>query len=231
MNVVVTNNDGQSGALTNGYSYTSSSGGGPIRFVQVKAATPQTASASVAVTFTTAQTAGNLNIVAVGWNDTTSTVSGISDSRGNSYALALGPTSGTGLRQSIYYAKNIVGGSNTVTVTFNQAAAFVDVRVLEYSGLDTVSPLDKTAGAAGSGTSASSGAATTTSANELIFGAGMTTTHFTGAGSGFISRIITVPDADIAEDQTVSSTGSYSATAPATSSKWVMQIATFKAKP
>ncbi|MGC2181709.1 MAG: IPT/TIG domain-containing protein [Terriglobales bacterium] len=133
------------------------------------------------------------------------------------------------MRQSIYYAKNIVGGSNTVTVTFNQAAAFVDVRVLEYSGLDTVSPLDKTAGAAGSGTSASSGAATTTSANELIFGAGMTTTHFTGAGSGFISRIITVPDADIAEDQTVSSTGSYSATAPATSSKWVMQIASFRA--
>lgn len=37
------------------------------------------------------------------------------------------------LRQSIYYAKNIAGGSNTVTVTFNQAA-FVDVRALEYSG-------------------------------------------------------------------------------------------------
>ncbi len=56
------------------------------------------------------------------------------------------------MRQSIYYAKNIAGGSNTVTVTFNQAATFVDVRVLEYSGLDTASPLDVTAGAAGTGT-------------------------------------------------------------------------------
>jgi len=110
---------------------------------------------------------------------------------------------GTGLRQSIYYAKSIAAGSNTVTVTFSQAAAFVDIRVLEYSGLDTVNPLDKTAGAVGSGTTASSGAATTTAANELIFGAGMTLAKFTAAGSGLVSRIITSPDADIAEDRTV----------------------------
>ena len=44
-------------------------------FVQVKSATPQTASGSVAVTYTLAQTAGNLNVVVVGWNDTVSTVS------------------------------------------------------------------------------------------------------------------------------------------------------------
>ena len=229
VNVVVTNTDAQSGTLTNGYTYTTSTGGGPITFKQVKSATPQTASASVAVTYPLAQTAGNLNVVAVGWNDTAATVNTISDTRGNTYTLAVGPTSGTGLRQSIYYAKNIAAGSNTVTVTFNQAAAFVDVRALEYSGLDTTNPFDKAAGAAGSGTAASSGAVTTTSASELIFGAGMTTTHFTGAGTGFTSRIITTPDADIAEDQAVSSTGTYTATAPTTSSNWVMQVATFRA--
>ena len=167
----------------------------------------------------------------MGWNDATSTVSTISDTRGNTYTLAVGPTTGTGLRQSIYYAKNIAAGSNTVTVTFNQAAAFVDVRALEYSGLDAANPLDVAAGAAGTGTLANSGAVTTTSASELIFGAGMTSTHFTGPGSGFISRIITNPDADIAEDQVVNSTGSYSASAPATSSRWVMQVATFRAAP
>ena len=43
--------------------------------------------------------------------------------------------------------------------------------------------------------------------NVLIFGAGMTTTHITGAGSGFTSWIITSPDADIAEDKDVTSTG------------------------
>ncbi len=120
-----------------------------ISFVQVAAATPQTAMTSVAVTYPAAQTAGNTNIVAVGWKNTTSTVSAVTDSRGNSYVLAVGPTSGTGLRQSIYYAKNIAAGSNSVTVTFNTAAPFADVRVLEYHGLDTTTPLDKTAGAAG----------------------------------------------------------------------------------
>jgi hypothetical protein len=198
-------------------------------FVQVKSATPQTASGSVAVTYPVAQTAGNLNVVVVGWNDTTSTVSMVSDSLGNNYALAIGPTTGTGLRQSIYYAAGIKAGGNTVTVRFNQAAVYVDIRALEYSGLDPANPLDVKAGAAGSGTTASSGSATTTSANDLIFGAGMTIARFTAAGAGFVSRIITSPDADIAEDKSVSTTGSYSATAPNSSGSWVMQMVAFRA--
>jgi hypothetical protein len=231
VNVVVTNTDGKSGTLTNGYTYTTGGGGGPIAFVQVNAATPQANSASVPITFSLAQTAGNLNVVAVGWNDTTSTVTSVSDSRGNVYVQAGTLVTGTGLRQALYYAKNVVGGTNTVTVAFNQAAAFVDVRILEYSGLDPTSPLDVTAGAAGSGTTANSGAATTTSANELVFGAGVTQSSFTAAGTGFTLRTITNPDGDIAEDQGVTATGSYSATGAISSAKpWVMQMATFKGK-
>jgi len=232
VNVVVTNTDAQTGTLTNGYTYTTTGGGGTIAFVQVNAVTPQTASASVQVPYPLAQTAGNLNIVAVGWNDTTSTVSSVSDSRGNTYTQAGTTISGTGMRQAIYYAKNVTAGSNSVTVVFNQAAAYVDVRILEYSGLDTTSPLDVTAGAAGNSASPSSGAATTTSSNELIFGAGMTASAYSAAGAGFTSRIITSPDKDIAEDQLGSSAGSYSASAPlSSSSAWVMQMATFKATP
>jgi hypothetical protein len=153
----------------------------------------------------------------------------VSDSLGNNYVLAIGPTTGTGLRQSIYYAAGIKAGSNTVTVRFNQAAKYVDIRALEYSGLDPANPVDVKAGAAGSGKAASSGAATTTSANDLIVGAAMTVAHFTGAGTGFVSRIITSPDADIAEDKTVSTTGSYSATAANDSGSWVMQMVAFRA--
>jgi hypothetical protein len=231
VSVVVTNTDAQSGTLTNGYTYTTTGGGGTIAFVQVDAITPQTPSGSVILSYPLAQTAGNLNIVAVGWNDTTSTVSSVSDSRGNVYTQAGTMTTGTALRQAIYYAKNIAAGSNTVTVVFNQAAVYVDVRILEYSGLDTTSPLDVTAGAAGSSASANSGVAATTSSNELIFGAGMTASRYSAAGTGFTSRIITSADGDIAEDQVVTSAGSYSASAPLTSSNWVMQMATFKAQP
>jgi IPT/TIG domain-containing protein len=225
--VVVKNTDNQAGTLSGGYTYTSSGGGGGISFVQVKSAVANSGG-SIAVTYPGAQTAGNLNVVAVMWGDSTSTVSSVTDSKGNSYTLAVGPTRITGVTQSIYYAKNIVGGSNTVTVTFNQTAAFPNVNVLEYSGLSTTNPLDVFSSASGSGTTANSGAATTTSANELIFGAGSTSNAFTAAGSGFSNRIIN-SFGDISEDQIVSNTGSYNATATLTSGTWVMQMVAFRA--
>jgi hypothetical protein len=222
--VTVTNPDTQSGSLTNGYTYTSSGGG--ISFVQVSSGV-QSSNSLVSVTYGNAQTAGDLNIVVVGWGDNTSTISSVTDSLGNSYSRGVGPTSTSGLQQSIYYAKNIAGGNNTVTVTFNQAAAYPDVRILEYSGLSTSSPLDVTAAAVGSGSSASSGSATTTSGNELIFGAGTSDNFFSGAGSGFTKRIINLYG-NIAEDKVVSSIGGYAATAINSSGGWVMQMATFK---
>ncbi len=216
---------GQSGSLTNGFTY---SGTVAIGFAQVASATPQSPTATVNATYPGTQTAGDLNVVAVGWNDTTSTVQSVKDSAGNSYSLAIGPTSGTALRQSIYYAPNIVGGSNTVTVTFSQAAVYPDVRILEYRGVNAV---DVTAGASGSSTAANSGSATTTSANELIFGANMVETENAAVGSGFTARIITSPDGDLAEDKVVTTTGSNSATATLTSSgPWVMQMVTFFAR-
>ena len=65
--VTVTNPGGQNGSLTNGYTYTSTSGG--ISFVQVSSgpSTIQPANSSVSVTYGQAQTAGDLNIVVVGW--------------------------------------------------------------------------------------------------------------------------------------------------------------------
>jgi hypothetical protein len=153
-----------------------------ISFAQKNSATPQSASATVSVSYPAAQTLGDLNVVVVGWNDTAATVQSVKDSAGNVYSLAIGPTSGTALRQSIYYAANIAGvSSNTVTVTFSKAAAYPDVRILEYRG---VTALDVTVGASGNSTSPNSGAATTRNANELIFGANTVATGTKAAGSG-----------------------------------------------
>jgi hypothetical protein len=113
-------------------------------------------------------------------------------------------------------------------VSFDKAVAFADIRILEYSGLDQASPLDVGRSAAGSSATADSGAVTTNVAPELVVGAGITVGCFTGAGSGFTARIITNPDCDIVEDRIVTTTGSYSATAPVNNT-WVMQVATFKA--
>ncbi len=208
----------------------------PITFVQVNSATPQSPQTTVTVPFTAAQTAGNLNVVVVGWNDSTAAVSTIMDTKGNVYTPAVGPTVQTGVAtQSIYFAKNIAAATangNSVTVTFTTGANFPDIRIAEYSGLDTASPLDVSLGAQGNSATTSSGAVTTTNANDLLIGANLIQTGTTGAGSGFTSRIITPQDADILEDRIVTATGSYTATAPISpSAQWIMQIVAFKRHP
>ena len=204
-----------------------------INYVQGNYATPQTSQTTVNVTFTAAQVAGDLNVVVVGWNDSTATVSALTDSEGNVYARAVGPTVQSGLAsQSIYYAKNIASatpGANTVSVTFSTAAVSPDIRILEYSGADPNTPVDVTAANTGSSSTSSSGAATTTNANDLIFGANLVQTTTTGPGSGFTQRLLTSPDGDIAEDQAVVVTDGYSATAPLSSSgPWIMQMVAFR---
>jgi hypothetical protein len=203
--------------------------GGSVRFVQVAAATPQGAVSTVRVRFRNPQGAGDLNLVAVGWNDTTAPPVSVSDTLGNSYAQ-VGTTHGQGLSQTIYLAPNIHGGANSVTVTFGSAVSYPDVRVLEYGGLATSQPLDAIQGATGSGARASSQNLTTTSANDLIVGLGMTAGAFSGAGGGFRARVVTAPDGDIAEDRTGATAGAYAATAPlAGSAAWLMQAVALRA--
>jgi chitodextrinase len=204
-----------------------------IAFVQVNSATPQSPSTTVTVRYASAQTAGDLNVVVVGWNDATAQVQSVVDSLGNSYQRAVGPTVRAGAAtQSIYYAADIAAAAantNTVTVTFAPAAVYPDVRIAEYRGIATVSPVDVTAAAQGSSTSSSSGAVTTTNANDLLVGANTVQTNTTGAGTSFTSRVITNPDGDILEDLIVTSTGTYSATSPVSSGWWIMQMVAFRA--
>ena len=204
-----------------------------VGFVQVNYATPQSPQTKVTVAYTQAQTAGNLNVVVVGWNDSTAQISSVTDSKNNTYVLAVGPTvqSGTAT-QAIYYAKNIAAAaanSNTVTVTFNTGAASPDVRIAEYSGIDPTTPVDVVAAAQGNGTSSNSGSVNTGNANDLLVGANLVQQTTTGPGSGYTSRVITSPDGDILEDQIVNTAGSHSATAAVTGGSWIMQMVAFRA--
>jgi chitodextrinase len=201
-------------------------------FVQQKYATPQSAQSSVAALYSGAQTAGNTNILAIGWNDITSSIASVTDSSGNVYQAAIGIYRGNGLSQAIYYASNIkaaTAGSNQVTVTFNQAAAYIDLRITEYSGLSQQNPFDAGASATGNSSTANSGSLVATTPSDLLFAAGITSTVFTGSGTGFTTRIITSPDGDLVEDSIAISAGSYYATASLSSGKWILQLAAFKA--
>src|SRR5205814_1467359 len=203
-------------------------------FVQVNSTVPQSSAVtSASVTFKAVQTAGSLNIVAVGWNDTQAAVASVSDTAGNVYTRAVGPTLGSGLAQSLYYAKNIVAsaaGANRVTVAFSPAARYPDVRIVEYSGIDSTTPVDTSAGAVGNSATSNSGPAVTTNATDLLVGANLVATSTNNPGSGFTSRVITKPDGDIVEDRLATVAGTYTATAPLKSAgAWVMQLLAFRA--
>jgi Pectate lyase superfamily protein/Carbohydrate binding module (family 6) len=206
----------------------------PVKYIQSAYATPQTQQQTVPVSYLAAQTAGNLNVVIVGWNDTASVVSSVKDSKGNVYQLAVGPTLLAGyLSQSIYYCPNILAataGANAVTVAFNRPANYADIRILEYSGISQATPVDGFAAAVGNSTTSSSGVLATTSATDLLIGANMVLTGTLGAGTGFAQRLLT-SDGDIVEDSVVTSVGSYSASAALSppSAGWDMQIVAFRA--
>jgi hypothetical protein len=203
------------------------------KYVQGNYAVPQSAQAAVTVPYTAAQTQGDLNVVIVGWNDSSAAISSVTDSQGNQYYLALSPTVLTGaLSQSIYYAPNIsapAGSADAVTVRFTTAAISPDIRILEYSGIDSVSPLDVSVGAAGTGVTSSSGVATTTNPTDLLVGANTVKTGTAGASSGFTQRLLTQPDSDIAEDRLVKVAGTYGTAEPLTSAAgWVAQMVAFR---
>ena len=200
-----------------------------ISYVQGNYSDPQSSQTTVTVPFTAAQTAADLNIVVVSWKDSTATIRQITDSKGNTYTRAVGPTVVSGIAsQSIYYAKNIASaaaGTNSITVTFSAAAKNPDVRIVEYSGADTSSPIDVTAASSGTGRTASSGSATTTNATDLIIGANVALAITSGPGTGFTKRLLSSPQGNIVEDQSVTVTGAYSASAPLLpSGRWIMQM-------
>src|SRR5262249_13979323 len=127
------------------------------KFLQQSYAVPQSPQAQVSVAYPNAQTAGDANVLATGWNDPTASITNVSDSAGNNYQVAVPTFRGNGLSQAIYFAGNIHAGTNTATVKFDQPAAYVDLRVTEYSGLRPTNAFDQGASATGTGTSADSG--------------------------------------------------------------------------
>ena len=233
--LTLTANNGMGSPTSQTFTLTVASGstsGSSIAFVQVSSAVPQQG-AQVTATFAKAQTAGDLNVVAVGWNDATAQVTSVTDSMGNPYTLAVGPTVQTGTAtQAIYYAKNIFAASangNTITVAFNTVAKYPDLRVAEYSGIDPTNPVDVVSAAQGTGTLSSSGSMTTTNANDLLVGADLVQDQTFGGGAGYTSRVLTSPDGDILEDEIVTMSGSYSATAQSNGNAWIMQMVAFRA--
>jgi hypothetical protein len=206
----------------------------PITFVQ-QASKEASTTSTLKLAYPNPQAQGDLNVVIIGWHGVASYVNSVTDALGNTYRLAIA-TQGTNLSQSIYYAKNIKAGNNTVTAAFNGSVVTPSIVVLEYSGADASNPLDVTNGqAGGSVVTADSGFGASIAANDLVVGAGTTNVKFTGANSYSIARVISNPHGWlIAEDRVASTLSPYHETANLSTSSgsyYVMQLASFRSAP
>lgn len=111
-----------------------------VRVTTAKIEPATTAQSSIA-TASFVATTGNLIVVVVRCG-TNGLVSSVTDTAGNTYVEAISST-GQDPKIFIYYAKNITGhATNVVTVNFSPSAEFSWACAVQYSGLDTVSPVD-----------------------------------------------------------------------------------------
>jgi Domain of unknown function (DUF1929)/Bacterial Ig domain/Glyoxal oxidase N-terminus len=202
--------------------------------VQGNYVTPQTPQTTVTVSYPAMQNGGNLNVIIVGWSNTSATISSVTDTQGNLYQPVAPPLILNGaLSQRIYYAVNILAAgttNNSVKVTFTSPAASPDIRVLEYNGIDATNPIDVAVGATGSGASSSIAPVATSNSADLLVAANTVQGLTSGPDPNFTQRILTSPDGNIVEDRVVTTAGSYSCSDPLNpKGGWVMQMVAFRA--
>jgi hypothetical protein len=188
---------------------------------------------SVSATFASSNTRGNLIVAFVRMSTTAQTVA-VKDSAGNVYTDAVSQAQTTdGHQAHVFYAKNVVGGANTVTATFSATNNYPWLAIYEFKGLSMTAPLDQTAHAQGNSGIASSGmTGMTTGANELVFAAVSMPSSYTGtatAGTGYTLLQQGSPSRAANEGVMVGSTGSFASmfglSAP---TNWTAVVVTFK---
>jgi len=208
----------------------------PIAFVNSGGATNAGGSTTI-VSPVLACSAGNTIIVGVSSYTFGGkrTVSGITDSAGNSYSRCGSAEGGDANHgQEVWVASNISAhAANAITVTFSASATYRVVAVTQYSGLAALNVFD--AAGAGQlspvGTSFVTNAATTTQADELCVGFYInwdSAPASLSASAPNTIRYAAAGDAAIV-DRIVSATGSYSVTLNSpTNSQYYHQLRTFK---
>ena len=178
---------------------------------------------------------GDLILAFSKW-DNLVTVTGITDNAGNTYTpIGTFTNVGTNDRIEAWYTLNPTGAPTSVTVTYSGKTASTSLLdIVEFSGLATSAPVDQTAVNTGTGTALSTGATpTTTDSNDTIVGLfatiGSSSPGYPYAlGSGY--SLIVTDTTSFIEYMSVTSTGSYTATATATNGSvtWGGRVIAFK---
>jgi len=189
---------------------------------------------SSSLAFTSNNTPGNWIAVAIRSAPFVQTLT-VTDTRGNTYrkAIQLNETV-DGMAVGIFYAENIAGGPNTVTVSNPSATATLRFAILEYSGVARANSLDAMAAAQGTSSTPGSGTLTPTSSGHLVIGVFSTANERTfTAGSGYLleERVPAAPNTKlVVEDRMQTTAGPLSAGASLNAADtWGAVAAAFRA--
>ncbi len=227
-------------------------GSAPV-LVQTARASSSSGTSSVTASFPSANLAGDTVLVFLRFGGTT--VSSVTDNQSggtNTYASVVGPTQWgvapdpTDRWAQVFLAKNIIGGTPLdITVSFAGASTRdVYAVAVEYSGVDPANPVN--AVAVGTGSVGANGApktpnltttvgntklvATSWDSNESYTATGNGTGYTTNTAAGVSSLSGGAGWANLTEDTTASSAGSWNATAssaPAVAD-WAIQVVALK---
>lgn len=180
--------------------------------------------------YTTSNALGNLLYAYVMIEDTTSTITSVSDTANGAWT-AIGSIKRHDNGQfslQLFYRKNCAAGANTVTVVLSAGSSTIGIT--ELSGYDTAAPLGQHIETQGIADSVDSGnMPSTTTANELIVAAVVSNRVLT-VGSGFTLRVFEDFNAQsLTEEKVAVSIGAYNATAAMNvSGSFIVCVATFK---
>jgi hypothetical protein len=189
---------------------------------------------SSSLAFTSNNVAGNWIAVAIRAWQAGPTLT-VTDIRSNTYRSAIRFNETVdGMTLAVFYAENIAGGPNTVTVSGVQSGGTLRFAILEYAGVATVNSLDVTAASQGTTSTPTSGSATTTSSGDLVIGLVSTAnsrTYTAGAGYVIQDSVPAAPNTKVmVEDRRQSTAGPVSAGASLSSSDtWAAVVAAFRA--
>jgi hypothetical protein len=170
---------------------------GSFSFIQAVNFNAAAQSASTTIT----NTIRNLMILSVKISDGGASVPTVVDTNGNVWTMIATEPDGGNIPTSFWYAFNIAGGPNTITVTNPSSSVFCLPTVLEYAGFDQNDPLDTF-----TIHEAAVAVVTTGFPNCLVYnGIRFNTTQNPTAGSGFLSRYNDTQEID--QDQLVATLG------------------------
>ncbi len=176
------------------------------------------------------QVAGDLDLITVNWANTAVTVGSVTDTTGNAFTLVTPMVVQGNETLALYYATNIAAGDNKVTVMFNGGKGGApELKVAEYSGIDNARPIDVVAAnSAPNGTTADSGALTTTHAHDVLIAAVTTESSVSGHDAAYDPDVQVA--GDLLERREVTALGTYHATAPLNGPQyWLAELVAFRA--